>query len=384
MTVDRGTGARPDAGTDAGTGSPLEGWAATSRGVPGPAGVTLSGPRDRLPGPGALVGVSRTDREATEDAWMSPVATRARGGGDRAAPEDPDPVRTCFERDRDRILHSRVFRRLADLNQVFRGVLPDIRTRLTHSLEVAQIAVAIAHRLRLNAALTEAVALGHDCGHGPGGHIAEVTLSAYLGRDIHHAAWGADVTLAGLNLCAQTLDGIRNHSWRCPPPATPEGEVVRWADRFAYLCHDLEDAVAAGLVDPDGIPAGWRDLGDDRRTRIGALIDATVTASLRVGWPAVESDVAELVAGMRRWCTDHIYRSPLVSDWSGRAAEVITHLVDWWARHPHRLGEAAAGIRPGSPEAAELAAAHVMGLTDQQAAAESALTGGPPWPAPVR
>ena len=129
------------------------------------------------------------------------------------------------------------------------------RTRLTHALEVAQVATSVARALGLNVALTEAIALGHDCGHGPGGHASEDALSPYVAGGYDHAVWGADVTLAPLNLCAETLDGIRNHSWSRPAPATPEGEVVSWADRIAYVCHDFEDAVAAGIVGADMLPA---------------------------------------------------------------------------------------------------------------------------------
>ena len=137
------------------------------------------------------------------------------------------------------------------------------RTRLTHALEVAQVATSVARALGLNVALTEAIALGHDCGHGPGGHASEDALSPYVAGGYDHAVWGADVTLAPLNLCAETLDGIRNHSWSRPAPATPEGEVVSWADRIAYVCHDFEDAVAAGIVAADMLP-------DSRRRRAAA------------------------------------------------------------------------------------------------------------------
>jgi len=121
-------------------------------------------------------------------------------------------------------------------------------------LEVVQIANAIARACRLNVALTEAIALGHDCGHGPGGHASEEALSPFLPEGFDHAVWGADVTAAPLNLCAETLDGIRNHSWSRPSPATPEGEVVALADRIAYCAHDLEDAVHAQIVTSDELP----------------------------------------------------------------------------------------------------------------------------------
>ena len=181
---------------------------------------------DSWAGTGRLELVPRDAREAHEDAALAPHATRSFGAGNRAVAEEADPFRTCFERDRDRILHASSFRRLAGKTQVF--VFPEDhqRTRLTHALEVAQVAVSIARALGLNVALTEAIALGHDCGHGPGGHASEDALSPYVPGGYDHAVWGADVALASLNLCTETLDGIRNHSWSRPAPATPEGEVV--------------------------------------------------------------------------------------------------------------------------------------------------------------
>ena len=206
------------------------------------AAITLDHPSDRQ---------AREDRDASV---LATGATRASGAGDRAVPEQPDPFRTCFERDRDRILHDSSFRRLAGKTQVF--VFPDDhqRTRMTHALEVTQVARSIAEALRLNVPLAEAIAIGHDCGHGPGGHASEDALSPYLDGGFDHAPWGADVTLQPLNLCRETLDGIRHHSWSLPAPQTPEGEVVSWADRIAYVCHDFEDAVAAGILRAEMLP----------------------------------------------------------------------------------------------------------------------------------
>src|ERR1700686_4421167 len=158
----------------------------------------------------------REEREELELQRLAPGATQAVGAGHRPRAEEPDAERTCFERDRDRITHAAAFRRLAGKTQVF--IFPDDhqRTRLTHALEVAQVATSVARACRLNVALTEAIALGHDCGHGPGGHASEDALSPYLDGGFDHAPWGADVSLASLNLCLETLDGIRNHSWSRP------------------------------------------------------------------------------------------------------------------------------------------------------------------------
>src|ERR1700692_1416953 len=130
-----------------------------------------------------------------------------------------------------------------------------MRTRLTHALEVAQVATGVARAVGLNVALTEAIALGHDCGHGPGGHASEEALDPFVVGGFDHATWGADVYRGSLTLVLKTLDGVRNHSWSRPAPMTPEGEVVSWADRVAYSCHDFEDAVSAGIRSAADIPA---------------------------------------------------------------------------------------------------------------------------------
>ena len=232
-------------------------WASTMEGHATVPDIRLAHAGPGVP-TGAVAPLARAEREAAESVLLVSGATRAAGAGNRARPEEPDPLRTCFERDRDRILHSTAFRRLAGKTQVF--VFPDDhqRTRLTHALEVAQVATAVARATRLNVALTEAIALGHDCGHGPGGHASEEALSPYLDGGYDHAVWGADVVLDPLNLCTETLDGIRNHSWSRPAPSTPEGAVVSWADRCAYTAHDLEDAVRAGVVSLSMLPPGRR------------------------------------------------------------------------------------------------------------------------------
>ncbi|MEZ5258661.1 MAG: HD domain-containing protein, partial [Ilumatobacteraceae bacterium] len=198
-----------------------ERWASTMRGETGSDLVVAH--RDSFAGTGSTAVTPRSVREEHEESMLlAPLATRAVGAGDRDEEEEPDQFRTCFERDRDRILHANAFRRLSGKTQVF--VFPEDhqRTRLTHALEVAQVAAGISRALGLNVALTEAIALGHDCGHGPGGHASEDALSPYVAGGYDHAVWGADETLRPLNLCAETLDGVRNHSWSRPAPQTPE------------------------------------------------------------------------------------------------------------------------------------------------------------------
>src|SRR5436305_12815384 len=218
----------------------------------------------------------REEREAELATTLAPGATRPVGAGVRLRPEPPDPVRLCFERDLDRIKHSRPWRRLAGKCQVFIAPEDDhLRTRLTHAVEVAQVATGIARAANLCLPLTEAIALAHDCGHGPAGHASEEALSPYVEGGYDHAVYGADVTLEPLNLCVETLDGVRNHSWRRPAPATPEGEVVAWADRIAYVCHDFEDAMRAGVLAVDDLPDAVADVvGCTRGEQIGRFVHA--------------------------------------------------------------------------------------------------------------
>lgn len=313
---------------------------------------------------------TRVEREVLEDALLAPGATRARGAGNRVVPEEPDPMRTCFERDLDRVQHSRPFRRLAGKCQVF--IAPDddhLRTRLTHAIEVAQVAVGIARPAGLNIALTAAAAMAHDCGHGPAGHASEEALSPFVDGGYHHAVYGADVTLAPLNLCAETLDAVRNHSWNRPGPATPEGEVVAWADRIAYVCHDFEDAVRAGVVRPDDLPREVRvTLGERRSAQLDRLIGATLQTVVETGAVGMRAEEAEAMDAFREFNFERIYLRPASVAQAEKVIELLRALTDWFAHHPARIGTAAsATLLPGSPEAVAQAVRHVSGMTDRYA-----------------
>ena len=309
----------------------------------------------------------RTWREAADDAADAPFATRAEGAGNRAVPEEPDRFRTCFERDLDRIQHSRPFRRLAGKCQVF--IAPDddhLRTRLTHAIEVCQVAVSIARPVGLNVALTAAAATGHDCGHGPAGHASEGALSPFVDGGYHHAVFGADVVLAPLNLCAETLDAVRNHSWNRPTPATPEGEVVAWADRIAYVCHDFEDAVGAGIVDPADLPPQVAEvLGATRRAQLHSLITAMVETIAETGGVALRHHEAAALDAFRAFNYERIYLRPESVEQADRAARLITSLAAWYVEHPAEIGPAETALVPGSPQAVAAAVRHVSGMTDR-------------------
>ncbi|HTZ09930.1 MAG TPA: HD domain-containing protein [Acidimicrobiales bacterium] len=346
-------------------------WAATMAGHHS-AGVRTAHADSRagLGTDGPLAPRRRQDREAAEHLLLAPGATRAAGAGRRARPEEPDPLRTCFERDRDRILHATAFRRLAGKTQVFVFPADHQRTRLTHALEVAQVATSVARACGLNVALTEAIALGHDCGHGPGGHMSEDALSVFLPGGFDHAVWGAEVSLAGLNLCEETLDGIRNHSWSRPAPATPEGEVVSWADRIAYVCHDWEDACSAGIVAPSMLPAvvGER-CGPTRSSQLGAFIGGMVETVLATGRVGMGDDLAEALAAFRHGNYDHVYLRPASLAQGASVVAVLRALVEHFADQPNRIPAVAVagGMAGGTERAVEEAVAYVAGMTDRYA-----------------
>jgi dGTPase len=290
-------------------------------------------------------------------------------------PEAPDPYRTCFERDRDRILHAPAFRRLAGKTQVFIFPADHQRTRLTHAHEVAQVASAIAGAVGLNRPLTEAIALGHDCGHGPGGHASEGALSPYLADGFDHGPWGADVVLAPLNLCSETLDGIRNHSWSRPTPATPEAVVVRWADRIAYCFHDLEDAIAAGVVVPGSVPHDVIDvLGAERSTQLRTLIEGAIGAILETGHIVLPAAHAEALAALRRFNHDLVYLRPESLEQAAAVTRVLQALVEAVACDPSLLpAERRGDLTPSSGGALRAAVEWVAGMTDRFAC-EQAVT----------
>ena len=310
--------------------------------------------------------VDRVARENAEAEHLAPHATRAIGSGDRVRAEEPDPVRTCFERDRDRILHASAFRRLAGKTQVF--VFPDDhqRTRLTHALEVAQIARSVASALGLNVALAEAIALGHDCGHGPGGHASEDAFGIYLNDGYDHAVWGADETLVPLNLCSETLDGIRNHSWSRPAPGTPEGEVVSWADRIAYVCHDFEDAAASGVVSPEMLPAVVADrCGLSRSSQLGTFVRGMVDATAETGRIGMTSPIAEALAEFRRFNYENVYLRPESRVQADAVISLLRALVEHYAGHPDALPAAFVAEREGRNDPVRTAVAWVSGMTDR-------------------
>lgn len=334
-------------------------WALTMAGHPGDGLVRAHrdpGGRLDLAAP-----VLREQREAWEAEHLVDGATLATGAGDRARPEAPDPERTCFQRDRDRIVHSAAFRRLAGKTQVVVFPTDHQRTRLTHALEVAQVATSIARGVGANVTLAEAIALGHDCGHGPGGHASEDAFDTFLADGYDHGPWGADVVLVPLNLCRQTQDGIRNHSWSRPTPATVEGEIVSWADRIAYCAHDLEDAIGAGIVAGGDVPARVVEIcGRTRREQLGTFVRDVIATTVRTGSIGMSVEVAAALAELREFNYERIYTRPESLAQAEAVVAVLCALVEHYLAHPELL--------PGDlsqRDPVHAAVAYVGGMTDR-------------------
>ena len=298
---------------------------------------------------------TREDTEAYEASHLAPAATRAVDSRGRAAPEEPDAFRTAFERDRDRILHSKAFRRLKHKTQVFINPEGDhFVTRLTHTLQVTQIGRSIARYLSLNEPLTEAICLGHDVGHSPFGHTGEDALSNYVEGEWLHSTQGVRIfeSLEPLNLSWEVLDGIRAHSWKITePPATAEGAVCRFADRIAYLAHDVEDAMRAGVIGYDDLPpTALAAFGEPGSEWIQSMILAVVDESIDRGTLAMEEGSLAAMNELRAFMFARVYLRPDIEPERRRVIGVVHDLVDYFLLHPDEVPESYrhSGADPGT------------------------------------
>ncbi len=311
----------------------------------------------------------RATREAEEETRLAPAALRSVDSRGRGRPEAPDPLRTVFERDRDRITHSKAFRRLKHKTQVFVNPEDDhFVTRLTHTIQVTQIARALAVALSLNESLTEAIALGHDVGHSPFGHTGEEALSPYFptGGGWHHAAQSVRVyeILEDLNLTWEVRDGIRAHSWKIdPPPATQEALCVRYADRIAYLTHDALDALRAGLLTASAFPAGMTArFGPPGSAWIGGMIEALIEGALAFGEVRMREDVLADMHELRDFMFERVYLAPSQRRYHQAAIEVIRRLMDHHLVHPEELP---ASYCDNGADRVTQAVDYVAGMTDR-------------------
>lgn len=321
--------------------------------------------------------------EKREESVLSPGACLSRNSRGRLRQEEPCSVRTIFQVDRDRILHCKSFRRLKYKTQVFLSPEGDhYRTRLTHTLEVSQIARTVARALGLNEDLTEAIALGHDLGHTPFGHAGERILSRLVPGGFRHVRQSVRVVEvlekdgAGLNLTWEVRDGISRHSKGSGPlqsprdserPSTREGEIVRLADIVAYVNHDLDDALRAGLVQIEDLPADLvRVLGRSHSERIGSLVGDLISSSMaeEVSVVTLSSERGDAVLALRDWLGAQVYRAPSVNREFDKAARIIEELFRFFVSHPDEL--VAFGGKRREEDLAEVAVADfIAGMTDR-------------------
>ena len=288
-----------------------------------------------------------TLREKVENRELETLSARATKSAlskGRKTPVAKCDIRTEFQKDRDRITHSKAFRRLMHKTQVFISPEGDhYRTRLTHTLEVAQIARTIARALSLNEDLTEAIALGHDLGHTPFGHTGEDALDRLLPGGFRHNEQSVRVVEVlenegeGLNLTEEVIDGILNHRTACVP-ATPEGQVVRISDKIAYLNHDVDDALRAKLIIPEDLPSYVRDiLGSTPAMRIDFLVHNLVEASLLSDEIRLSPDVAKTMENLRTFLFGNVYVNQLHTGERQKIELMFRLLFEHYLQHPEKL-----------------------------------------------
>lgn len=287
--------------------------------------------------------------ELSRLAERASVSAKSRG---RCSPEQECDMRTVYQRDRDRIVHSKAFRRLIQKTQVFISPEADhYRTRLTHTVEVAQISRTIARALRLNEDLTEAIALGHDIGHTPFGHAGESALNETFSEGFRHNEQSLRVVdilekrndrEQGLNLTWEVRDGIRNHTGDMEPE-TLEGQIVRIADRVAYINHDIDDAIRAGIICEADLPSQCTSaLGHYRGLRINTMVRDIITASRDSDRITMSSEIKETTSRLRRFLFEQVYHAYPAKDEADKAKEIVKQLYCYLVKHterPSKVGE---------------------------------------------
>jgi dGTPase len=286
--------------------------------------------------------VLRERIEKEEYLRLSPRAAKS-SEAKRTRKEKECSIRTMFQRDRDRILHSKPFRRLKHKTQVYIAPTGDhYRTRMTHSLEVAQICRTVGRGLRLNEDLIEAIALGHDVGHTPFGHVGEEVLASIIGRFEHNEQSVRILTVLtedgeGMNLTDQVLDGILHHTGE-GIPQTLEGQVVKIGDRIAYLCHDYDDALRAGLLKTSDLPQGVRKgIGSSTSQMITSMVIDMISTSEEKGEICLSEGIVEAMEEFRLFMFERVYLSNALKEERSKGRHILEILFDYYLRHPEVL-----------------------------------------------
>ena len=290
----------------------------------------------------------REELEYREHRMLNPLASFADRSKGRLRDEPPreEDVRTCYQRDVDRIVHSKSFRRLMHKTQVFLQPEGDhYRTRMTHTLEVTRIARTITQALGLNEDLAEAIAMGHDLGHTPFGHAGEVALTKCLGKPFRHNEQSLRVVDVlekdglGLNLTYEVRNGILCHTGD-PWPETLEGMVVRRSDQIAYVNHDIDDAIRAGILSNDDLPREITDLlGNNHSARINTLVNDAIVTSREAGTVMLSPQVDKALKDLRSYMFEHVYRNPVAKGEERKAKDMLQRLFEYYYTHPEALPE---------------------------------------------
>ena len=317
----------------------------------------------------------RERTEQWESEYLSPYASLSRDSKGRDIWEPPCDIRPVYQRDRDRILHCKSFRRLKHKTQVFLTPRGDhYRTRLTHTLEVSQNARTIAKALRLNEDLTEAIALGHDLGHTPFGHAGERALHKLCSRGFAHFWQSVRVVEKlekggkGLNLTVEVRDGILNHR-TSGHPSTLEGRIVRLSDKIAYINHDIDDAIRGGILEEEDIPRKYREvLGFNTKERLNTMVHDIIAHSLGEPDIRMSEEVERAMQELRSFMFDSVYTNPKAKGEEKKAQNMLEGLFAHYMDHPEDMSEEYRDMLENKTDPKEIVVCdYISGMTDQYA-----------------
>jgi len=311
--------------------------------------------------------------EKKEEDWLSAYAAKSKSTLGRKVQEQPCDVRTAFQRDRDRIIHSKAFRRLKHKTQVFISPEGDhFRTRLTHTLEVSQIARTAARALRLNEDLTEAIALGHDLGHTPFGHAGEAALNQVHPGGFKHNIQSLRVVDEiemgiGLNLTWEVRDGILNHTGNTTP-STLEGQIVKTADRIAYINHDIDDAIRGKVISLESLPKEClKVLGFKHSERINTMVRDMINASWDKPYITMSKEVSAAMDELRQFLFRNVYIGSLAKTEEKKAMRLVQEIYHYYSNHPQEMSKEYKKHHNFESNEDNLVVDYIAGMTDRYA-----------------
>lgn len=314
----------------------------------------------------------REELEELEKQYLSPFASLSSESAGRDREEEECDIRTCYQRDRDRIIHCKAFRRLKHKTQVFLAPAGDhYRTRLTHTLEVSQIARTISKALRLNEDLTEAIALGHDLGHTPFGHAGEAALNSVCEDGFTHFRQSIRVVELlekkgkGLNLTKEVRDGILNHR-TSGTPSTLEGKVVRLSDKIAYINHDIDDAIRGRILKEKDLPVEYTEvLGTSKNMRLNTMIHDIIENSMGKPDIIMSSDIAGAMQGLREFMFQSVYSNPVAKGQEAKAKNMLKFLYRYYIENVDELPEEYRHLISENQKTGRVVCDYIAGMSDQ-------------------